>query len=795
MIHVHRTAIGLIVLTLLAPGFNQLARSRTSASSQASKRTFTISGSVGVAGVEMAGLPTAPITDSEGTYSISVEYGWSGRVTPTKTGYAFDPPIRTYSKIIQDYRSENYSAQVQTFTISGSVGVAGVVMKGLPGNPLTDQDGAYMAKVPFGWIGKVVPFKEGFELEPASREYAPVEKNRKGDDYIARVFTFTISGSVGVAGAMMKGLPGDPVTDSSGRYEAKVEYGWTGMVTPEKEGYTFSPPATVYNQISKDTKGDYAAKALTFSIMGNAGVPGVAMRGLPGTTTPITDMNGNYSAYVLYAWAGQVMPSKPGYAFDPPARQYTRVTENQANEDYLARAVTITIAGSVGAPDVILDGLPEEVVSDQDGSYSVEVPYGWAGTITPMKDGYSFSPVRKSIATITQDQTNVNFTSKARMMTITDEILMDGQPIPGVRVTAEPGGASAVTDVRGRYTIQVPYGWTGELFLAKEGFEFDPPSVRYDHVTENIDPTTSRQPVAPSSGKSSRPMAPDTGDNVLVIPTTGVSPTQFTQIAEDMRVMLNILHEKLSELRTIRGVLVDYGDFFPDAGRALYLQGYAAVFVLKADFPLSPPTPQSQAEPPKTEAADPVWQRARDRLYAPQNAGPYGAYGPAGGTSREAEEKSFDQLKDDLIKTLKHATNIRNIDPNEWIIVTVIGRSGASFIGGFGGGAYGNVGMMGGYAGGGAGGGMMGGYGGGGMYGGMMGGTGGYGAGGRFRADSSSQASGSRSRSSARSPQSSTAPTPATVLTIQGRKADIDALADGSLNAEQFQQKVKIFTY
>ena len=55
----------------------------------------------------------------------------------------------------------------------------------------------------------------------------------------------------------------------------------------------------------------------------------------------------------------------------------------------------ITISGNVGAADVILEGLPEEVVSGQDGSYSVEVPYGWAGTITPMKDGYSFSPARK----------------------------------------------------------------------------------------------------------------------------------------------------------------------------------------------------------------------------------------------------------------------------------------------------------------------------------------------------------------------------------------------------------------
>jgi hypothetical protein len=36
---------------------------------------------------------------------------------------------------------------------------------------------------------------------------------------------------------------------------------------------------------------------------------------------------------------------------------------------------------------------------------------------------------------------------------------------------------------------------------------------------------------------------------------------------------------------------------------------------------------------------------------------------------------------------------------------------------------------------------------------------------------------------------------PATVLTIQAKKADIDAFARGGLSFEQFQQRVKTFTY
>ena len=270
---------------------------------------------------------------------------------------------------------------------------------------------------------------------------------------------------------------------------------------------------------------------------------------------------------------------------------------------------------------------------------------------------------------------------------------------------------------------------------------------------------------------------------MLIVPTKEVTPERFAQTAEDMRVMLNILHEKLIEPRTIRGILYDYGDFFDDSGRtteALYLQGYAAVFLLKTDFPLSLPPQPHPAQSRTAEPSDPVWQRARDRLYSPQSANPYG---PAG-ASREADQKSLDQLRGDLVQTLRHAANIRHIDPNEWIILTVTGRSDTGFAGGFGGGRYG-MGMAGGMIGG-----MGGSYGGG-----MMGGTmGGYG-GGNFRMDSSTGSSTRMRGSASRARQSSAAPASTAALTIQAKKSDIDAFSKGTLSLEQFQQKVKIFTY
>ncbi len=142
-----------------------------------------------------------------------------------------------------------------------------------------------------------------------------------------------------------------------------------------------------------------------------------------------------------------------------------------------------------------------------------------------------------------------------------------------------------------------------------------------------------------------------------------------------------------------------------------------------------------------------------------------------------------EELKRDLITTLKHASNIRGLQPDEWVILTVIG-GGRQSGGVFGGGGF----MMGGYGGG------MGGYGGygvsggsssygggsmaGGMGGGMMGGMG-----------------GGMGAMGVMSGPGEIGISPATVLTIRAKKADIDNFAKGEQDFEQFRRKVQIFTY
>lgn len=363
--------------------------------------------------------------------------------------------------------------------------------------------------------------------------------------------------------------------------------------------------------------------------------------------------------------------------------------------------------------------------------------------------------------------------------------------MPDVILQGMPG--EPLTDSRGQYRATVEYGWSGTVTPRRDGCQFEPPSRTYRNIIEDL---SNQDYIVSRAGVPGMPTFGVLAPDIVVIPTREADLQEFAQIKEDMQVMVHILREKLREPRTILGVLYDYGDFFPGGRdiRAIYLQGHGALFMMDVDFPLSFPSgPRGEDEPKENEPIDPVWQRARQQLYAPPGAMRYGTRGQPSG----ADAVSFEQFKEDLVKTLRHAANIRNIEPNEWIILTVVGRDEAGFgMGSSAGGMRGMGGMMGGYGGGMTSGGAWvqgGGYGtGGGSFG---GGGGAFGGGGGFYMDSRSS-SGTRGGRAGGRPGQSEAPSPlTTVLTIQAQKIYIDALANDDIDLGQFQQKVKIFTY
>jgi len=552
-------------------------------------------------------------------------------------------------------------------------------------------------------------------------------------------------------------------------------------------------------------------KTQTFTISGNTGVFDVTMTGLPGD--PVTDRNGSYTATVNYGWSGTVTPTREGYSFEPASKVYSNLISDQANDNYTPKRITYTISGKVELPGVEIKGLPGPVFSDETGSYSSTVLYGWAGTVMPYKKGYKFSPASKSYPKVVANQNNQNYTAEQNTFTISDVVIIGGNPIPGVRVSASNGGQSGITDARGRFNITVPYGWSGELKLEKEGFAFNPPTQSFTNVTMNmrdgqpepqgppyvqaqfggiewqpvrtgVEGRDSRQ-TRRSTGYSSA-IAPTADRKVLVVPASEVKAEDLAEIIEDMQVMSHILDERFKETRRVQGVFTDFGDFFGRDSRtieATYLQGYGVLFSMEVNFAFSPPLkPQVQVTEQNAERADSTWQRARQQMFSPGDS----RNTRGSDSTEEYDSQMVEELKRDLITTLKHAANIRGLQADEWIILTVIG-GGRQSGGGYGGGGF----MMGGMGGmygrttSGSVGRFSGGYGisgGGGGMGGMGGGMGGMGGMGGGMGGMMSGPGGSGL-------------SPATVLTIRAKKSDIDAYAKDEQILAQFEQKVQIFTY
>jgi hypothetical protein len=462
---------------------------------EAVKITHTISGSAGVSGVTMRGLPGVPVlTDQNGYYSAVVDYGWSGTVTPYKEGFTFTPANKPYPKVTGNMSNEDYVPVPITYKVSGKVDMEGVEMNGLPGNPISGSGGSYSATVAYGWQGVITPVKQGYAFKPDKKEYPPVKSDLVNQNFTSERMTLLISGSAGAEGVMMKGLLGDPVTGQGGTYSVKVEYGWSGTVTPTKEGYEFSPPDVTYTNVTENQPiQDFTAKILTYTISGTTGMAGVKMKGLPGE--PTTDQNGYYTAVVDYGFSGTIEPTMDGWAFTPASKIYTKVNSDRMNENYTAAMITLTISGTTKMDGVVMNGLPGNPVTGKDGSYSVTVDYGWSDTVTPTKEGYKFTPESKPYVSVTKDMMNENYTASPITYTISGSTT-----VPGVTLRGLPG-KTVVSDQSGMYSASVEYGWDGVVTPAKDGYDFNPTNISYDNVlgdqtNQNYTPTLQKRTIS-----------------------------------------------------------------------------------------------------------------------------------------------------------------------------------------------------------------------------------------------------------------------------------------------------------
>jgi hypothetical protein len=222
--------------------------------------------------------------------------------------------------------------------------------------------------------------------------------------------------------------------------------------------------------------------------------------------------------------------------------------------------------------------------------------------------------------------------------------------------------------------------------------------------------------------------------DVLVIPSSEISSEKLGEITEDMAVMNRILDKQIPE-RTV---------WMFQSSRSVFIEDYGAIFVINVDFPILP-VKEVPSEDAKESDKDPLWEETKRELQSPGFPGivlphpmPFGD-----NSSKKYDKEKVDALRSNLIKSLKHAANIRALKNDDMVIVTASGAGQGS---------------------------------------------------GEAVLQSIVIKSGDSSVVKQSSPGRSAASS-AGVLTIRAKKSDIDAFAKDELNFEQFTAKVSVLTY
>jgi len=159
----------------------------------------------------------------------------------------------------------------------------------------------------------------------------------------------------------------------------------------------------------------------------------------------------------------------------------------------------------------------------------------------------------------------------------------------------------------------------------------------------------------------------------LVIQFSSTNQTVVQDWEEDLTVMTRLLEESLQ-----RAADEDLSDFklgiqmIVTANRSvrpLYLEGFGALFMVKVNFPVMPP---SKVEEEKRERTESEWEKVRQELYGRRQASWMGGTVEAG---VDYDSEQVDTLKKEMIESLKNASNFRHLKPDEFVSITVFGSA------------------------------------------------------------------------------------------------------------------------
>ncbi|MGM0745912.1 MAG: PQQ-binding-like beta-propeller repeat protein, partial [Bacteroidota bacterium] len=237
-------------------------------------------------------------------------------------------------------------------------------------------------------------------------------------------------------------------------------------------------------------------------------------------TSITTDENGFYEFLVNEGANLTITPTLFGYQFQPETFQVSNISEDVIlNFDALPPPMVSGVIQDLTTgkllSDVKLDGFPEEVHTDENGFYSVELDHEWSGTVRPSKKGFNFTPATREYTLLIRDRkddydafsgwlarsdwpmfmANPQHTGTATVQPASDKVLwelqLDGafiSPVIGSDESlyiATKKGEFYIADLSGQISgsIGYPYDFTGSSAISSDNRLYMPAEERLHRIT------------------------------------------------------------------------------------------------------------------------------------------------------------------------------------------------------------------------------------------------------------------------------------------------------------------------
>lgn len=233
--------------------------------------TYFISGKVSdvinqpIAQIPLSGFSEVVYTNDFGYYVGEVPARWTGTITPELTGYESNPGSMIYVDVRSDLVDQNFLIRkIGSLYIIGIVNdengqsFPGVTLTGFPETTRVDQSGKFFGEVTKGWTGSITPVAEGYTFVPNSLQVTNLQSDLVNQVFVAikETGTYLLSGYIKderespVHDVLLTGLPSEVRTLEDGSYRIELPKGWTGVITPKSEKYTFEPVSIPINVLS-----------------------------------------------------------------------------------------------------------------------------------------------------------------------------------------------------------------------------------------------------------------------------------------------------------------------------------------------------------------------------------------------------------------------------------------------------------------------------------------------------------------------------------------------------------------